>query len=70
MKDYELLFEAIIFLAEGLYLNELKKLNVENFPYFSRRHTRIPTVSRMERQLIFPIKSLVGINASGCSQLE
>jgi hypothetical protein len=49
---------AAMMLAEGLWLNELLTLKIEN-SLISLVGTRIPTVSMMEWQFILPLKTLI-----------
>jgi hypothetical protein len=51
-------FAAMTHLAEGLCLNALLKLKVENSPIWLVG-TRIPTVFMMEWQFILPLKTLI-----------
>jgi hypothetical protein len=50
-------FAAMMHLAEGLCLNVLLTLRVENY-LICLVGTRIPTVSMMELQFILPLKKL------------
>jgi hypothetical protein len=57
-KNPQISFAAMAHLAEGLLLNALLTLEVEN-SLICLVGTRIPTVSMMEWQLILPLKTLI-----------
>jgi pyruvate formate-lyase activating enzyme-like uncharacterized protein len=60
-----MLFPAVAQQAEGLCLNALLMLKVEN-SLICLVGTEIPTVSMMERQFILPLKILKRNKASSC----
>jgi hypothetical protein len=68
-KNQQISFAAMTHLAEGLCLNALLTLKVENY-IICLVGTRIPTVSMMEWQLILPLKTLLRNKASRCRRLE
>jgi hypothetical protein len=59
-------FAADTHLAEGQWLKE--QLNVVKLRMF-RVGTRMPTVSRTERQYLVPLKTFIKNNASKCRRL-
>jgi hypothetical protein len=60
---------AMMYLAEGLCSNALLTLKVEN-SLICLVSTRIPTESKMERQLILPLKTFIRNKALRCRRLE
>jgi hypothetical protein len=68
-KNLQISFAAMTHLAEGLFLNALLTLKVEN-SLICFVGTRIPTLSMMEWQLILPLKTLVRNKVSICRRLE
>jgi hypothetical protein len=68
-KNLHVSFAAMTHLAEGLCLNAVLTLKVENSLIFLV-DTRIPTVSMTESQLILPLKTLIRIKSSRCRRLE
>jgi hypothetical protein len=70
-KNLHMSFAAITHLAEGLCLNELLTLKVENsIIYLVSARIPTPTVSMMEWKLILPLKTLIRNTASRCRRLE
>jgi hypothetical protein len=68
-KYLRMSFAAMTNLAEGLCLNVLLTVEVENSLIYLVG-IRIPTVSMMEWQLILPLKTPIRNKASRCSRLE
>jgi hypothetical protein len=69
LKNLQISFAEMTHLPEGLFLNALLTLKVEN-SLSCLVDTRIPTVSMMEWQLILPLKTLIISKASSCGCLE
>jgi hypothetical protein len=59
----------MVHLAEGVCLNALLTLKVEN-TLICLVGTRVPAVSKMERQLVLPLKTLIRNIVSGSRRLE
>jgi hypothetical protein len=68
-KNLQISFAAMTHLAEGLFLNALLTLKVEN-SLICLVCTRIPTESMIEWQLVLHLKTLVRNKASRCRRLE
>jgi hypothetical protein len=68
-KNLQISFAAMTHLTEGLALNALLTLKVEN-SLICLVGTRIPTVSTTEWQLILPFETLIRNKASRCRRLE